>query len=44
MAAGVAAVGITLGNLTGNRSIDVVEVDEDNPQQIVVYENRTPRR
>ena len=43
MGAGQSAFGIAAADLTGNRGVDLVEVDETNPQQLVVYENSTPR-
>ena len=42
--AGTGGFGITAGDVTGNNRIDLVEVDESNPQQVVVYENTTRKR
>lgn len=40
--AGKDAIDVAAGDLTGDRRAELVELDETNPEQLVVYTNTTP--
>ena len=38
------AAGVSAGNVTGGKGVDLVELDSTNPVQLEIYENNTKRR